>query len=82
MYHRMIAALNSSAVKNVTASEMDRRTLRGPLQAGEATSLGPLGQEERNLPTSKGLRHGGPHDSAPCGRKVVGCAKTNLRRFP
>ena len=77
MYHRMIAALNSSAVKNVTASEMDRRTLRGPLQAGEATSLGPLGQEERNLPTSKGLRHGGPHDSAPCGRKVVGCAKTN-----
>ena len=50
--------------------------LRRPLQAGEATSLGPLGQGERNLPVSKGLRHDGAHDSAPCGRKVVGCAKT------
>ena len=57
----------SSGHKNVEASKMDRRTLRGPLYAGEAFSAQAAGPARPNLPDSKGLRHVRPHDRGGCG---------------
>ena len=61
---------------------MDRRTLRGPLYAGEAFSAQAAGPARPNLPDSKGLRHYGAH--APGALRSVSCwlrQKTNASYF-